>query len=127
MEDFVMVPILLPHPLEINLIGTKLIERVSQAEQQVIDFRIKADNWKDQFEGLQLEKEVLAEEKNALEQQMRVIAAELAIEKTSSSQVGKDKDILESFFVEQLSKETEEIRSLKELLNQKEVYAGELV
>ncbi|XP_016442101.1 uncharacterized protein LOC107767575 isoform X2 [Nicotiana tabacum] len=127
MEDFVMVPILLPHPLEINLIGTKLIERVSQAEQQVIDFRIKADNWKDQFEGLQLEKEVLAEEKNALEQQMRVIAAELAIEKTSSSQVGKDKDILESFFVEQLSKETEEIRSLKELLNQKEVYEGELV
>nr|XP_033508236.1 uncharacterized protein LOC117273242 [Nicotiana tomentosiformis] len=55
------------------------------------------------------------------------MAAELAIEKASSSQVGKDKDILESSFAEQLSKSTEEIRGLKELLNQKETYDGELV
>ncbi|XP_075094114.1 chloride channel protein CLC-e isoform X3 [Nicotiana tabacum] len=112
---------------EINLIGTELMKRVSQADRQVIDLRTEADNWKEQFEGLQLEKEVPAEEKNALEQQMRVIASELAVEKASSSQVGKDKYILESSFAEQLSKATEEIRSLKELLNQKEVYARELV
>ncbi|XP_070037177.1 uncharacterized protein [Nicotiana tomentosiformis] len=82
---------------------------------------------KEQFKGLQLEKEVLAEEKNALEQQAKMVAAELAIEKASSNQVGKDKDILESSFAEQFSKATKEIRGLKELLNQKETYAGELV
>ncbi|XP_070049512.1 interactor of constitutive active ROPs 1-like [Nicotiana tomentosiformis] len=85
------------------------------------------DNWKEQFEGLQLEKEVLDEEKCALEQQVKMMAAELSIEKDSSSQVGKDKELLKTSFAEQLSKATEEIRGLKELLNQKEVYAGELV
>ncbi|XP_070049635.1 uncharacterized protein [Nicotiana tomentosiformis] len=57
--------------------------------------RSEADNWMEQFEDLQLKKEVLTEEKNALERQMRMA--------------------------------TKEIRSLKELLNQKEVYARELV
>lgn len=57
----------------------------------------------------------------------KVIAAELAVEKTSSNQAGKDKNLLESSFAEQLSKATEEIRGLKDLLNQKETYAGELV
>ncbi|XP_070054005.1 uncharacterized protein [Nicotiana tomentosiformis] len=113
--------------LKINLIGTELVKRIVHVDQQVIDYRTEVDNWKGQFEGLQLEKEVLAEEKNALEQQMKMIAAKLAIEKASSSQVGKDKDILDSSFAEQLSKATEEIRSLKELLNQKEVYGGKLV
>ncbi|XP_070002677.1 uncharacterized protein [Nicotiana sylvestris] len=55
------------------------------------------------------------------------MAAELAVEKASSNQAGKDKKLLESSFVEQLSKATDEIRGLKELLNQKEVYVGELV
>nr|XP_033511460.1 uncharacterized protein LOC117276223 [Nicotiana tomentosiformis] len=118
---------IVPSSLKINLIGTELMKRVVHADQKFIDYHIEADNWKGQFEVLQLEKEVLAEEKNALEQQMKMIAAELAIEKASSSQVGKDKDILESSFTEQLSKATEKIRSLKEFLNQKEVYAGELV
>ncbi|XP_070048929.1 tropomyosin-2-like [Nicotiana tomentosiformis] len=104
-----------------------IVHSFLKMDQQVIELRTEVDNWKEQFEGLQLKKEVLAEEKNALEQQMRMVSAELAVEKSSSSQVGKDKDILESPFAKQLSKATEEIRSLKELLNQKEIYAGELV
>ncbi|XP_070046015.1 uncharacterized protein [Nicotiana tomentosiformis] len=91
------------------------------------DCRTKADNWKEQFEGLQFEKEVLEEEKCTLEQQVKISSVELAVEKASSSQAGKDKDLLESSFAEQLSKATEEIRGLKELLNQKEVYAWDLV
>ncbi|XP_070043091.1 uncharacterized protein [Nicotiana tomentosiformis] len=103
------------------------MKRIVHADQQIINYRTEADNWKEKFEDLQLEKEVLAEEKDALEQQIQMIVAELAIKKASSSQVGKDKDILESSFAEQLSKATEEIRSLRKLLNQKETYAGELV
>ncbi|XP_019256296.1 PREDICTED: tropomyosin-like [Nicotiana attenuata] len=55
------------------------------------------------------------------------MATELAVERASSNQAGKEKNLFESSFAEQLSKATEEIRGLKELLNQKEVYAGELV
>jgi len=55
------------------------------------------------------------------------MAAELAVEKASSNQAGKDKNLLKSLFAEQLSKASKEIRSLKDLLNQKEAYSGELV
>ncbi|XP_070049819.1 uncharacterized protein [Nicotiana tomentosiformis] len=113
--------------LKINLTGTELMKRISWTDQQLIELCTEADNWREQFEGLQLEKGVLAEEKRALEQQMKMVSAELEVLKSSSSQVEKDKDRLESSFAEQLSKATEEIRSLKELLNQKEVYVGELV
>ncbi|XP_070020242.1 uncharacterized protein [Nicotiana sylvestris] len=54
--------------------------------------------------------EVLEENKCTLEQQLSVMASELAVEKASSNQAA-----------------TEEIRGLKALLNAKEVYAGELV
>ncbi|XP_070042857.1 interactor of constitutive active ROPs 1-like [Nicotiana tomentosiformis] len=81
----------------------------------------------DEDVGLQLEKDVLAEEKGALEQQLSMISAELAVLKASSNKVEKGKNILESYFAEQHSKATEEIRSLKELLNEKEVYASDLV
>jgi len=91
------------------------------------DYQIEVDNWKEQYESLQLEMEVLEENKCTLEQQLRVMATELADEKASSNHTGKDKNLLESSFAEQLSKATEEIRALKALLNEKEVYAGELV
>nr|XP_033509339.1 uncharacterized protein LOC117274216 [Nicotiana tomentosiformis] len=113
--------------LKINLIGTELMKRVSWTDQQLIELRTEADYWREQFEGLQLEKDVLAEEKRALEEQMRMVSAKLAVLKASFSQVEKDKDRLESSFAEQLSKATEEMRSLKEFLNKKKVYAGELV
>lgn len=89
------------------------MKRIVNTEQLVNNYRTEVDNWREQYESLHLEKEVLDEEKCALEQQVHVMALELAIEKASSSQVGKDKDILESSFAEQLSKATEEIRSLK--------------
>lgn len=44
-----------------------------------------------------------------------------------ANQAEKEKARMEASFAEQHSRETEEIRSLNELLNQKEVYAGELV
>ncbi|XP_070015803.1 uncharacterized protein [Nicotiana sylvestris] len=71
--------------------------------------------------------EVLEERKCTLEQQLRVMASELAVEKASSNQASKDKNLFESSFAEQLSKDIEEIIGLKALLNEKEVYAGELV
>ncbi|XP_070014800.1 uncharacterized protein [Nicotiana sylvestris] len=55
------------------------------------------------------------------------MASELAVEKASSNQASKDKNLLDSSFVKQLSKASEEIRGPKSLLNEKEVYAGELV
>ncbi|XP_070013884.1 uncharacterized protein [Nicotiana sylvestris] len=87
----------------------------------------EADNRKEEYESLQLEMEVLEENKCTLEKQVKVLAVELAVERASSNQAGKDKNLLESSFAEQLSKATKEIRGLKHLLNQKEVYAGELV
>ncbi|XP_070036501.1 uncharacterized protein [Nicotiana tomentosiformis] len=111
----------------INLKGTKLMRRISWTDQQVIELRTEAGNWKEQFKGLQPEKYVLTEEKRDLEQQLKIITAKLAVLKASSNQAEKGKERLESFFVEQHFKATEEIRSLKELLNQKEAYAGDLV
>lgn len=93
----------------------------------MLDYQIKADNWKEQYESLQLEMEVLEESKCTLEQQLRVMASELAVEKASSNQAGKDKNLLETSFFEQLSKASEEIRGLRVLLNEEEFYAGELV
>lgn len=47
--------------------------------------------------------------------------------KASADQAKKEKSRMEATFAEKHSKATEEIWSLKELLNQKEVYMGELV
>lgn len=58
---------------------------------------------------------------------MKVLTSELAVEKAFSNQAVKDKNLLETSFSEQLSKASEEIRGLKDLLSKKEVYAGELV
>ncbi|XP_070020335.1 uncharacterized protein [Nicotiana sylvestris] len=71
--------------------------------------------------------EVFEESKCTLEQQLKVLTSELAVEKASSNQADKDKNILETSFAEQLYKATEEIRGLKASLNEKEVYVGELV
>lgn len=103
------------------------MRRISRIEQQVAEFRTEADNQKEKFESLQLEKDVLTEEKGSLEQQLNITTAKLVVLKASSNQVENKKDRLESSFVEQHSRATEEIRSLKELLNQKEVYASDLV
>ncbi|XP_019248873.1 PREDICTED: uncharacterized protein LOC109228151 [Nicotiana attenuata] len=70
--------------LKINLIGTELMRRISRTNLQVIELYTEAHNWKEQFEGLRLEKDVLAEEKGSLEQQLRLISAELVILKASS-------------------------------------------
>ncbi|XP_019239391.1 PREDICTED: uncharacterized protein LOC109219393 [Nicotiana attenuata] len=100
---------------------------VSQTEQLMHDYQIEVDNWKEQYDSLQLEMEVLEENKCTLEQQLKIVTSELAVEKASSNQASKDKDFVESSFAEQLSKASEEIRCLNALLNEKDVYAGELV
>ncbi|XP_070015433.1 uncharacterized protein [Nicotiana sylvestris] len=71
--------------------------------------------------------EYLEESKSTLEQQVRALTSELAVEKASSSQADKEKAHLETSFSEQLSKASEDIRELKALLDAKEAYAGELV
>ncbi|XP_070017616.1 uncharacterized protein [Nicotiana sylvestris] len=71
--------------------------------------------------------ETLEESKSTLEQQVRALTSELAVEKTSSNQESKEKACLETFFSEQLSKASKEIRELRALLSEKEAYAGELV
>ncbi|XP_070029981.1 uncharacterized protein [Nicotiana sylvestris] len=71
--------------------------------------------------------EALEESKCTLEQQLKVLTSELAVEKASSNQAGKDKNLLETSFSKQLSKASEEIRELRALLSEKEVYASELV
>ncbi|XP_070029971.1 tropomyosin-2-like [Nicotiana sylvestris] len=91
------------------------------------DYQIEADNWKEQYESLQFDMEMLEESKCTLEQQLKVLTSELAVEKASSNQVDKDKNLLETSFSKQPSKASEEIRGLKALLSEKEVYAGELV
>ncbi|XP_070017884.1 uncharacterized protein [Nicotiana sylvestris] len=111
--------------LKINLIGTEIMKRVFHTEQLMHDYQIEADNWKEQYESLHFEMEVLEENKCTLEQQLRVMTSELTVEKASSNQAGKDKNLLELSFAEYLSKSTEEIRGLKALLNEKEVYATE--
>ncbi|XP_070029975.1 uncharacterized protein [Nicotiana sylvestris] len=69
----------------------------------------------------------LQESKSTLEHQVWALTSELMVVKASSSQVEKEKEHIESSFLEQLSKASEENRELKALLSQKEVYTGELV
>ncbi|XP_070008383.1 uncharacterized protein [Nicotiana sylvestris] len=71
--------------------------------------------------------EYLEESKSTLEQQVRALTSELAVEKASSSQADKEMARLETSFPEQLSKASEDIRELKALLDAKEAYVGKLV
>ena len=103
------------------------MKKIAPLEKIARDSQLEATNWKGQFESAQLDIESLQESKNTLEQRVRALTSELAVTKASSHQAEKDKERLESSFSEQLSKASEEIRELKALLNQKEVYAGELV
>ncbi|XP_019250934.1 PREDICTED: uncharacterized protein LOC109229838 [Nicotiana attenuata] len=91
------------------------------------DYQLEADNWKGQYDGLQIDVETLEENKSTLEQQVRTLTSKLAVVKASSSQASKEKLRLETSFSEQHSKASEEIRELKALLAEKEAYAGELV
>ncbi|XP_070026011.1 tropomyosin-2-like [Nicotiana sylvestris] len=113
--------------LKINLIGTEMMKRVSHTEQLIHEYQVEADNWREQYENLQIDMEELEENKCTLEQQLRILTSELAVERASSNQAGKDKNLLETSFFEQLSKASEEIRELKALLSKKGAYAGELV
>ncbi|XP_019239562.1 PREDICTED: uncharacterized protein LOC109219556 [Nicotiana attenuata] len=113
--------------LKINLVGTEMMKRISHTEQLMHEYQVEADNWREQFESLQIDMEALEENKCTLEQQLRNLTSELAVERASSNQASKDKNLLETSFSEQLSKASEEIRELKVLLSRKEAYAGELV
>ncbi|XP_070010261.1 uncharacterized protein [Nicotiana sylvestris] len=113
--------------LKANLIGTELMKRIAPLEKTARDSQLEETNWKGQFESAQLDIESLQENKNTLEQRVRDLTSELAVTKASSHQAEKDKEYLKSSFSEQLSKASEEIRELKALLNQKEVYSRELV
>lgn len=113
--------------MQINLTGTKLMRRVAWTEKQVEELGTKDDNWKMQFESLWLEKEELAKEKEVLEQQLKMTTVELAVAKIEANQVEKENTKMETNFTEQHCMSAEKIRSLKELLNQKEIYTGELV
>ncbi|XP_070010286.1 tropomyosin-2-like [Nicotiana sylvestris] len=104
-----------------------MMKRVSLSEQLVRDSQLETCNWKEQYESLQIDVEYLEESKSTLEQQVRALTSELAVEKASSSQADKEKAHLETSLSEQLSKASEEIRELKALLGEKEAYAGELV
>ncbi|XP_070007518.1 uncharacterized protein [Nicotiana sylvestris] len=104
-----------------------MIKRVTFSEQLVRDYQLEAYNWKEQYESLQIDVEYLEKSKITLEQQVRALTSELAVEKASSSQTDKEKARLETSFSEKLSKASEDIRELKSLLDAKESYAGELV
>ncbi|XP_070020412.1 uncharacterized protein [Nicotiana sylvestris] len=103
------------------------MRRVTLLEKLVRDYQLEAYNWKEQYESLQIDVEFLEKSKSTLEQQVRALTSELAVEKASSSQADKKKARLETSFSEQFSKASEEIRELKDLLAEKEAYAGELV
>nr|XP_009757272.1 PREDICTED: uncharacterized protein LOC104210152 [Nicotiana sylvestris] len=127
--------------LKANLIGTELMGRISllerkaresektvhEAEEIARGAQLEATNWKEQFENAQGTIEELQEDKNLLEQQNRGLTSELATVKASSSQLKRDKELLECSLSEQLSRASEEVRELKALLARKEEYAGELV
>ncbi|XP_070009457.1 golgin IMH1-like [Nicotiana sylvestris] len=110
-----------------NLIGTEMISTIPLLEKVARDSQLEAINWKEQFESAKIDMEDLEEGKSTLEQQVRALTSELAVAKASSSQAEKDKEYLESFISDQLSKASKENRELKALLSQKEVYVGELV
>ncbi|XP_070026155.1 uncharacterized protein [Nicotiana sylvestris] len=113
--------------LKVNLIGTEMMKRVTLLEQLVCDYQVEADSWKEQCESFQIDVETLEESKSTLEQQVRALTSELAVEKAYSNQAGKEKAHMETSFSEQLSKASEEIRESRDLLGEKEAYAGELV
>uniref|UniRef100_A0A1U7VCS0 Uncharacterized protein LOC104215935 n=1 Tax=Nicotiana sylvestris TaxID=4096 RepID=A0A1U7VCS0_NICSY len=127
--------------LKVNLISTELMRRISllerkareseksvhEAEEIARGAQLEATNWKEQFENAQGTIEELQENKNLLEQQNRGLTSELATVKASSSQLKRDKELLECSLSEQLSRASEEVRELKALLAKKEEYAGELV
>ncbi|XP_070005227.1 uncharacterized protein [Nicotiana sylvestris] len=127
--------------LKANLISTELMRRISslerkareseksvhEAEEIARGTQLEATNWKEQFENAQGAIEELQENKNLLELQNRGLTSELATVKASSSQLKRDKELLECSLSEQLSRASEEVRELKALLAKKEEYAGELV
>ncbi|XP_075076940.1 uncharacterized protein LOC142163535 [Nicotiana tabacum] len=104
-----------------------MMKRVALSEQLVRDSQLEVCNWKEQYESLQIDVEYLEESKSTLEQQVRALTSELAVEKAFSSQADKEKAHLETSFSEKLSKASEEIRELKAFLGEKESYVGELV
>lgn len=85
------------------------MRRLSWTEQQVVKLCMEADNQKEKFESLQLEKDVLADDKEALEQQLKLANVELAVVKASVDQAEKEKAKMEATFSKQYSKATEEI------------------
>ncbi|XP_070023125.1 uncharacterized protein [Nicotiana sylvestris] len=88
----------------------KLMKRITSLEKIARDSQLETTNWKEQFESAQLDIEDLQESKNTLEQRVRSLTSELAVTKASSNQAEKAKERLEYFFLEQLSKASEEIR-----------------
>lgn len=87
-------------------------EEDSLIEKQIVELNTEASNWKEQFESLQLEKDVSASKKETLEKQLRVATAELEVLKAYTNQIEKEKYIMESTFSEQHSRATKEIKSL---------------
>ncbi|XP_070026698.1 uncharacterized protein [Nicotiana sylvestris] len=126
--------------LKANLIDTELMGRISllekvardsektilEAEKVTREAQLEAANWKGQFDSAQIAIEDMQENRSNLEQQVRALTLELAVAKASSSQAEKDKERLESSFSDQLSKAKEEIKELKALQRQKEVYEKDL-
>lgn len=74
-----------------------------------------------------MDKEVLVKDKEVLEHQLRLSTVELTVMMASANQAENEKARMEATSAKQHYKATKEIQSLKELLNKKEVYAGELV
>ncbi|XP_070023395.1 interactor of constitutive active ROPs 5-like [Nicotiana sylvestris] len=107
--------------LKANLIGTELMRRISTLEKKDRE-SVKAIS-----EARRIAKDTQLEAAKLEGAQKRGLTSELAIAKASSSQLEKDKEILEDSFSKQLSKASEEIRELKALVEKKEEYAGELV
>nr|XP_009783791.1 PREDICTED: uncharacterized protein LOC104232312 [Nicotiana sylvestris] len=126
--------------LKANLIGTKLMGRISllekvdrdskktilEAEKVAHEAQLEAANWKGQFDSAQMAIKDMQENRNNLEQQVQALTLELAVTKAFSSQAENDKECLESSFSDQLSKANEDIKDLKALLSQKEVYEKDL-
>ncbi|XP_070015352.1 uncharacterized protein [Nicotiana sylvestris] len=111
-----------------------LLEKVARDSEKVIleaekvthEAQLEAANWKWQFDSAQIAIEDMQENRSNLEQQVRALTLELAVAKASSSQAERDKEYHESSFSDQLSKANEEIKELKALLSQKEVYEKDL-
>ncbi|XP_070015547.1 uncharacterized protein [Nicotiana sylvestris] len=81
-----------------------MMKRITLSEQLVRDYQLEVYNWKEHNESLHIDVEYLEVSKSTLEQQIRALTSELAVEKASSSQADKEKARLETSFSEQLSK-----------------------